>query len=91
MTTSTDPAAGFVAVRGRLAELVSAATDGQLTVAELLASEDSLTVLGVSSLALLRLADSLEEEFEVLIDLGDPALHADGLTALATRLHEHAG
>ncbi|MET8699592.1 phosphopantetheine-binding protein [Kitasatospora sp. NPDC058032] len=83
--------ADLAPVRARLAELVSAATDGQLTVAELLASEESLTALGVSSLALLRLADSLEEEFEVLIDLGDPALHAEGLTALAARLYEHAG
>ncbi|MFE7560115.1 phosphopantetheine-binding protein [Kitasatospora sp. NPDC057500] len=90
MTTSVDPA-DLAPVRGRLAELVCAATDGQLSVAELLASEESLTALGVSSLALLRLADSLEEEFEVLIDLGDPALHAAGLTALAARLHEHAG
>ncbi|MFB7473603.1 hypothetical protein [Kitasatospora sp. NPDC056184] len=77
-------------LRHRLAELVSAATDGQLTVAELLGSEESLTALGVSSLALLRLADGLEEEFEVLIDLGDPALHAGGLTALAARLNDHA-
>ncbi|WUG43295.1 phosphopantetheine-binding protein [Kitasatospora sp. NBC_00458] len=75
----------------RLAELVSEATDGTLGTAELLASDASLTALGVSSLALLRLADGLEEEFGVLIDLGDPALHAEGLDGLAERLRRLGG
>ncbi|MEE1822054.1 phosphopantetheine-binding protein [Streptomyces sp. BE20] len=74
------------ALRRRLAALLSDATDGQLGQDELLASDTSLTALGVSSLALLRLADGLEEEYEVLIDLGDPALHAEGLDGLAERL-----
>nr|WP_202551426.1 phosphopantetheine-binding protein [Streptomyces sp. SID8352] len=69
--------------------MVSGATDGMLSAEELLASTEPLAALGVGSLALLRLADGLEEEFGILVDLGDPALHTgglDGLTAHVERL-----
>lgn len=74
------------ALRGRLAELVSAATEGQLTEAEVLSSPDSLTALGVGSLAFLRLVDALEDEFGVLLDLADPDFYTQNLDGLAARV-----
>ncbi|MGW0605833.1 phosphopantetheine-binding protein [Streptomyces sp. NPDC002644] len=70
----------------RLADMVSAATDGQLSAAEVLGCRASFAELGVSSLALLRLADALEEEFGLQVDLGDPAFHHEGPAGLAGRL-----
>ncbi|WP_330237791.1 phosphopantetheine-binding protein [Streptomyces sp. NBC_00525] len=72
--------------RDGVARLVERATDGALTAAELLDSTDSLAALGVGSLSLLRLADSLESEYDVLIDLGDRSLYTDGLDQLTDRV-----
>ncbi|MER5892454.1 acyl carrier protein [Streptomyces sp. NPDC001876] len=72
--------------RHRLAELVERATDGQVTAGEIVDSAEPLAALGVSSLSLLRLADSLETEYGVLIDLGDRALYTEGLVGLTARV-----
>nr|WP_237498602.1 MULTISPECIES: phosphopantetheine-binding protein [unclassified Streptomyces] len=49
-------------------------------------SSEPLAALGVSSLSLLRLADSLESEYGILIDLGDRALYTEGLAGLTARV-----
>ncbi|MCX4709606.1 phosphopantetheine-binding protein [Streptomyces griseus] len=68
----TAPAAAGAALRARVAGLVSRATDGEVTEAELLAEGVTLTALGVTSLALLRLIDAVEEEFGIFLDLDGP-------------------
>ncbi|MER5950486.1 acyl carrier protein [Streptomyces sp. NPDC001904] len=72
----------------RLAELVARATDDRVTAEEIVGSTEPLAALGVTSLALLRLADSLESEYGILIDLGDRALHTEGLPGLAVHVEE---
>ncbi|MFD9538540.1 acyl carrier protein [Streptomyces sp. NPDC060022] len=72
--------------RDRLAQLVERATDGQVAAVEIVDSPEPLAALGVSSLSLLRLADSLETEYGVLIDLGDRALYTEGLAGLTARV-----
>lgn len=69
-----------------LARLVERATDGRLAAADIVGAPEPLAALGVGSLSLLRLADSLESEYGVLIDLGDPALYTEGLAGLAARV-----
>ncbi|MFB7946261.1 phosphopantetheine-binding protein [Kitasatospora phosalacinea] len=73
-------------LRLRLAESVALACDGTVAASEVLASTGSLAALGVGSLALLRLADALEEEFGVFLDLDDGALHTDGFDGLVSQL-----
>ncbi|WP_214103976.1 acyl carrier protein [Acrocarpospora catenulata] len=55
---------------GRLAEMVAAATDDQISPADVLAGEHSLAALGVTSLSLIRLVDAIEDEFGVDVDPG---------------------
>ncbi|MEV5602554.1 phosphopantetheine-binding protein [Streptomyces sp. NPDC052299] len=83
MSTAQDPA---TAARTRLAGLISEAMDGQLAAADILTARGTLTELGVSSLALLRLADALEDEFGVELDLADPAFYQEDIDSLAARL-----
>ncbi|MGW1124571.1 acyl carrier protein [Streptomyces sp. NPDC002526] len=83
MSTAQDPATG---PRARLAGLISDAMDGQLATAEILTARGTLTELGVNSLALLRLADTLEDEYGVEIDLADPAFYQESVDSLAARL-----
>ncbi|SCL34837.1 Phosphopantetheine attachment site [Micromonospora nigra] len=54
--------------RRHIAELVSQATEGVVGVEDALAGE-SLVVLGVDSLGLLRLVDAIEQTYGVEIDL----------------------
>ncbi|TRV80766.1 acyl carrier protein [Streptomyces sp. 130] len=72
--------------RARLAGLISDAMDGQLTAAEILAARGTLTELGVTSLALLRLADAVEDEHGIELDLADPAFYQESVDSLAARL-----
>jgi acyl carrier protein len=69
------------AIRQRLAVLVSEATDGEITAAEAVAAP-SLALLGVNSLATLRLIDAVETEFGVALDLVD-AVVFDSVAGLA--------
>ncbi|GGP84719.1 acyl carrier protein [Streptosporangium pseudovulgare] len=70
----------------RLARMISDACDGRITPEEVLATgaspEASLSALGVTSLALLRLIDAVEEEFDVVLDLGGGAAHLDSFPLL---------
>ncbi|WP_330242060.1 acyl carrier protein [Streptomyces sp. NBC_00525] len=86
MSTAPHPATG---ARARLAGLISDAMDGQIPAAEILAApRGTLTELGVTSLALLRLADTLEEEYGVELDLADPSFYQETIDSLAARLDD---
>ncbi|MFI6799839.1 acyl carrier protein [Streptosporangium canum] len=74
-----DGASGLAA---RLAGMISTACDGRLTAEEVLASGASLSALGVTSLALLRLIDAVEDEFDVALDLGGGAPYLDSFPLL---------
>ncbi|WP_327368065.1 acyl carrier protein [Streptomyces sp. NBC_01217] len=80
----TEASSGSGALRGRVAGLISRVSDGELTEAEILAADGSLTALGVTSLTFLRLIDAVEEEFGILLDLDGPM--ADDLDELVGRL-----
>ncbi|MEU2246714.1 acyl carrier protein [Streptomyces sp. NPDC019224] len=83
MSTAQDPA---TRTRARLAGLISDAMDGQIAATEILDARGTLTELGVSSLALLRLADTLEEEYGIELDLADPDFYQESVDSLAARL-----
>jgi acyl carrier protein len=70
----------------RLAELVSAASDGEIDADQALAETRSLGLLGVGSLEYLRLIQATEREFEVVFDLDGDMSYLDTVGALAARL-----
>ncbi|MET9068572.1 acyl carrier protein [Streptosporangium sandarakinum] len=76
----------------RLARMISDACDGRVTPAEILATGASpgasLSALGVTSLALLRLIDAVEEEFDVVLDLSGGAAHLDSFPLLVGHVAE---
>jgi acyl carrier protein len=88
LSTAQEPATG---TRARLAGLISDAMDGQIAAAEILTGRGTLTELGVTSLALLRLADNLEEEYGIELDLADPEFYQESVDSLAVRLSGHEG
>lgn len=73
-------------LRGRLAEMVVTATDGEVEAAEVLAGQARLADLGVTSLGYLRLIDAVEAEFGVELDLAA----TDSLDELVDYLRLHA-
>ncbi|MEV4188379.1 acyl carrier protein [Streptosporangium canum] len=75
-------AGGASGLAARLAGMISTACDGRLTAEEVLASGASLSALGVTSLALLRLIDAVEDEFDVALDLGGGAPYLDSFPLL---------
>jgi acyl carrier protein len=91
----TDP--GIIAdpeqVRRMLAGMIAAASDGEVDAADVLAGSHTLSALGLTSLARIRLIDTIEDSFGVDLDLdGDLSSfeHVDTLAAhladlLATR------
>ncbi|RBQ14803.1 acyl carrier protein [Spongiactinospora rosea] len=60
----------------RLAGLVAAASDGEVSAAEALAADLPLSALGFTSLAQMRLIDAIEREFGVDVDFSDESLAA---------------
>jgi acyl carrier protein len=69
-----------------LASIVAEVTDGEVSAADALAGQAPLPVLGMTSLAYLRLIDVVESRFDVSLDLeGDPS-YLDTLDALAAQL-----
>ncbi|ACZ89546.1 acyl carrier protein [Streptosporangium roseum] len=77
-----EDAGGTSALAARIAGMISTACDGRLTSEEILASGTSLSALGVTSLALLRLIDAVEDEFDVTLDLGGGAPYLDSFPLL---------
>jgi acyl carrier protein len=66
----------------RIAGMISTACEGRLTPEEILGADSSLSALGVTSLAVLRLIDAVEETFDVLLDLGGSAAYLDSFPLL---------
>jgi hypothetical protein len=89
-----DRAGTRAALRARLAQLVSAACDGELTEAEVAGWSGDLAALGVGSLAQLRLVDAVEHEYGVLLDLDasiDPLSTLDTLADHLRSVHRVGG
>ncbi|MFI6507723.1 acyl carrier protein [Streptosporangium sp. NPDC050855] len=72
----------------RIAGMISTACDGRPTAQEILGSDGSLSALGVTSLALLRLIDAVEEEFDVTLDLDGEAAYLDSFPLLVGYVNE---
>lgn len=77
-------------LRQQLAEMIAAASDGNVSVVDVLAARHPLSALGLTSLARIRLIDAIEDSFGVDLDLDEDLSyfeHVDVLTArLADRL-----
>lgn len=76
---------GSSALRAQIAEMVATATDGDVPAPVALAADATLTALGVTSLATLRLVDAVEERYGVELDPADRAT-LDSVAALADHL-----
>jgi acyl carrier protein len=74
-----------VGLRRRLAELVVLACDGEVDAAQVLAAR-SLVLIGVGSLASLRIIDAVENEFGLPLDLDDDPSFLDSVDGLAGHL-----
>jgi acyl carrier protein len=77
------------ALRERLANMVAAASDGELAAGDALQPAASLTDLGLGSLGFLRLIDAVEAEYGIEVAL-DGTAPPDSVEALADQL-ERAG
>ena len=69
-----------------LAELVAVVTEGEVTAADALAGQAPLPVLGMNSLAYVRLIDAVEEQYGVTLDLEADTSYLDTLDTLAAEL-----
>jgi acyl carrier protein len=78
--------AGTQRLRGTLARMIADASDGAVTAEQALAGNHSLAALGLTSLALLRLIDAIEDAFGVDLDLGADSSSFDSVGALADHL-----
>ncbi|MEU9835852.1 phosphopantetheine-binding protein [Streptosporangium sp. NPDC048047] len=74
--------------RERMAELLSWASDGKLTVEEILSAECTLPALGVDSLTYIRLIDAIDDEYGVDVDMGGNAAHLDTVDGLVRHVAE---
>jgi acyl carrier protein len=74
------------ALRRRVAELVSSASQGAARTDDALAGETPLHDLRLDSLGLLRLVDALELEYGVEIDLTDSRVRLDTVDAIVASL-----
>lgn len=72
-------------VREQIATLVEAASDGAITATDALVTGRSLGALGLTSLGYLRLADAVELEFGVELDLG-AAVAVDTLDGIVAQV-----
>jgi len=73
-------------LRGTLAGMIADASDGEVTAEQVLAGHHSLAALGLTSLALLRLIDAIEDAFGVDLDLGADHSSFDSIDTLADHL-----
>lgn len=70
----------------RLADLVAAVSGGEISAEDALSGDHSLAALGLSSLAWIRLIDTIEETFGVDVDLGGDLSALDRVDALAAHV-----
>ena len=80
MTTGADD------LRGTLAGMIAAASDGEISAEQALAGRYSLAALGLTSLALVRLIDAIEDAFGVDLDLGADLSAFDNVEAIASQV-----
>ncbi|MGP3918216.1 phosphopantetheine-binding protein [Nonomuraea sp. 10N515B] len=73
-------------LRERVAALVAQASDGELTTAEILAADCSLTALGLTSLGYIRLIDAIEDAFGFDVELNGSLDTLDGLVEHLSQL-----
>jgi acyl carrier protein len=66
--------------------MIADASDGEITAELALAGDYSLTGLGLTSLALVRLIDAIEDAFSVDLDLGAGLSSFDNIDAIATQV-----
>lgn len=77
-------AATAAATQQRLAELISAACDGEVSADRIGRDPESpLAALGVGSLARLRLIDAIEDEYGLFVEADDVFEALETLSALA--------
>lgn len=77
------------ALRRRVAELVSSASQGAVRTDDALAGQTPLHDLGLDSLGLLRLVDALELEYGVEIDLTDNRVRLNTVDDIVASLERH--
>jgi acyl carrier protein len=82
MTAMTSPAQ----VRQALAAMIAEASDGAVSAADVLAGAHTLTALGLTSLARIRLIDAIEETFAIDLDLEDDLSSFEYVDAFAGHL-----
>ncbi|MEV5896367.1 acyl carrier protein [Nonomuraea fuscirosea] len=70
----------------RLADLVADVSGGEISAEQALAGDHSLSALGLTSLAWIRLIDAIEDAFEVDLDLGGDLSAFERVDALAAHL-----
>lgn len=75
--------AEYRALRGELVRLVVAAGEDNFTAEELAAADGSLTDLGYTSLAYMRLIDAIENELGVYLDPEADAQHFESVDSIA--------
>jgi len=73
-------------LRSRLAGMIADASDGEIAAESALAGGHSLAALGLTSLALVRLIDAIEDAFGVELDLGADLSSFDSVDAIATQV-----
>lgn len=73
-------------LKKRLAELISAASGGDVAAADVLVGKQTLSALGLASLARLRLIDAIEESFDVYLDLEADLSSFEHVDTLAAHL-----
>ena len=71
-----------------LATLVAEASDGQITAAEALAEPESLGLLGLTSIGYVRLIQSVELRYGVVIEPDDDLTALDTVPALAAYVRD---
>lgn len=74
-------------LRRTLADMIAQVSDGEIRAEDALAGDHTLSALGLSSLARIRLIDAIEDTFGVDIDLAGDLTDFERVDALA----DHVG
>ena len=77
---------GTAQLRQQLAAMIAEASDGEVSAADVLAGSHALSALGLTSLARIRLIDTVEDTFGVFLDLDGDLSSFEYVDALAAHL-----
>ena len=77
---------GAAQLRQQLAAMIAEASDGEVSAADVLAGSHALSALGLTSLARIRLIDTVEDTFGVFLDLDGDLSSFEYVDALADHL-----